>query len=70
MAHLRAIKSLDMALALWEIIYNAKKDMQIKIEKALEEDKNFTPHDSLDLIYDSIMEILKDHGVALDDLVI
>ncbi len=63
-------KSLDLALAIWEIIYNAKKGMEIKIEKALEEDKNFTPYDSLDLIYDSIYDILSEHGIVIDDLVI
>ena len=69
-AHLRCVKSLDLALAIWEIIHNAKKGMEIKIEKALEEDKNFTPYDSLDLIYDSIYDILSEHGIVIDDLVI
>lgn len=68
-AHLRAVKSLDMALAIWQIVYNAKKDLEGKIERALEDDKNFTPFDSLDLIYDRIWEILDENDVNIDRLV-
>ena len=39
MAHLRAVKSLDMAMALWEILYNLKKNMMYKVEHAVENDK-------------------------------
>jgi hypothetical protein len=68
-AHLRAVKSLNMALALWDIVYNAKKGLERQIENALEEDKNFTPYDSLDIIYDRIWEILGEYDVNIDRLV-
>jgi len=28
MSHLRAVKSLDMALALWDIVHNTKKGLE------------------------------------------
>lgn len=70
MAHDRACRSLDMALALWQIVTNTKRDIADKIERALEEDKNFTPQDSLDLVYDQIYEILRDHDVNVERLII
>ena len=64
MAHLRAVKSLDMALALWEIIYNTKK----KIESEIEENK-LDGYDTLDKVYEKIWESLDDHGIKIDELV-
>jgi hypothetical protein len=31
-AHLRAVKSLDMAMALWEIVHNTKKGLEWSME--------------------------------------
>ena len=64
MAHLRAVKSLDMVLALWEIIYNTKK----KIESEIEENK-LDGYDTLDKVYEKIWESLDDHGIKIDELV-
>lgn len=65
MAHLRAVKSLDMALALWEIVYNTKK----KIESEIEENK-LDGYDTLDKVYEKIWESLDDHGIKIDELVV
>jgi hypothetical protein len=32
MAHLRAVKSLDMAMALWDITHNTKKGLEWSME--------------------------------------
>jgi hypothetical protein len=69
-AHKRAVKALDMAMSLWEIVHNTKKSMSYKIERALEEDKNFTPFDSLDIIYDAIYDILNENNVDIDELIV
>lgn len=69
-AHDRACRSLDMALVIWHLIHNTKKEISIKIEKALDEDKNFTPQDSLDLVYDEFYDLLREHGVDIGNLVI
>lgn len=70
LAHERAVKSLDMALVLWHLIHNTRRDMMEKIDRALEEDKNFTPHDSLDIIYDELQRLLEEHAVIPDALIV
>lgn len=62
-AHLRAVKSLDMSIALWEIIHNTKK----KIEWSLENEE-LDQYDTLELVFDKIHEILKEHNIDLDEL--
>ena len=64
MAHFRAIKSLDMALALWEIMHNTKKNLHGSIG-----DKNLNPHDVIDEVYKRIIEILEDHNINTEELI-
>ena len=65
MAHMRAVKSLDMALALWDITHNTKK----RIEWSLES-KELNKYEVLDLVYERIYEILDEHNIKMDDLII
>ena len=65
MAHMRAVKSLDMALALWDITHNTKK----RIEWSLES-KELDKYEVLDMVYERIYEILEEHNIKLDDLII
>ena len=62
-AHKRAIKSLDMALALWEITHNTKKGLEWSMEG-----KEIDKYDALELVYEKIYEILDEHNIKLDDL--
>lgn len=68
-AHKRAIKSLDLALAIWSIC-SLRKRMEYEIEKALNEDKNFTPYDTLEFLLDHINEILDEYHISIDDLIV
>jgi adenine specific DNA methylase Mod len=66
MAHLRAVKSLDMASALFEITRNLKK----QVERKYEDDT--TEYDSFDVIqdvFDRIYEILGDNNIDIDELI-
>lgn len=63
-AHKRAIKSLDMALALWEITHNTKKGLEWSMEG-----KEIDKYDALELVYEKIFEILSNHNVDLEDLI-
>ena len=65
MAHMRAIKSLDMALALWDITHNTKKSIEWSLES-----KELNKYEVLDLVYERIYEILDEHNIKLDDLII
>lgn len=63
-AHLRAVKSLDMALALWEIMYNTKKGVDWEIEQ-----NKLDGYATLERVYEKIIEALDDHGIKIDDLI-
>ena len=64
MAHLRAVKSLDMAMALWDITHNTKKGLEWSME-GNEIDK----YEALEMVFDKIYEILEEHNIKMDDLV-
>ena len=64
MAHKRAVKSLDMALALWDITHNTKKALEWTMEG-----KEIDKYDALDMVYEKIYEILEEHNIKLDDLI-
>jgi hypothetical protein len=65
MAHMRAVKSLDMALALWDITHNTKKSIEWSLEG-----KELNKYEVLDLVYERIYEIFDEHNIKLDDLII
>ena len=64
MEHKRAVKSLDMAMALWDIVHNTKKGLEWSMEG-----KEIDKYDALELVYEKIYEILEEHNIKLDDLI-
>ena len=64
MEHKRAVKSLDMALAIWEIVHNTKKGLEWSMEG-----KEIDKYDALELVYEKIHEILNDHNINTDELI-
>lgn len=64
-AHLRAVKSLDMALALWSIVHNTKKKLEWSFES-----QEIDKYEALDLVYEKIHEILDEHNINIDDLIV
>jgi len=62
-AHKRAVKSLDLALALWEITHNTKKGLEWSMDG-----KEMDKYDALEMVYEKITEIISEHGIDLDDL--
>ena len=63
-AHKRAIKSLDMAMALWDIVHNTKKGLEWSMEG-----KEIDKYDALELVFEKIHEILNDHNIITDELI-
>ena len=63
-AHKRAVQSLDMALALWEICHNTKKGLEWSMEN-----KEMDKYDTLELVYEKIYEILNNHNINTDELI-
>jgi len=66
MAHLRAVKSLDMALVLWEMAYNTKKSMCNKIEF----NEITDPYEVVDKFMEKLFEQMNDRGINLDELIV
>lgn len=66
LSHLRAIKSLDLALAIWDIVHNTKKSL----EWSLESKEDISRYDVVDLVYDKIYAILEEHDIVIDKLII
>jgi len=64
MAFMRAVKSTDMALALWEIAQNTKKSFQRELDDS--DDKSY---ELLDKVYERFWEIIQERGLKLDDLI-
>ena len=64
-AHMRAVKSLDLALVLWEMVHNTKKSIHNQIEF----DK-LDAYDAVDKVFEKLWQEMNDHGINLDDLIV
>ena len=64
MAFMRAAKSTDMALALWEFAYNTKKSLQRELKE--DDDKSY---ELIDKVYERFWEIIQERGLKLDNLI-
>lgn len=64
MAHLRAVKALDMGLILWEIAYNTKKSLlnQVEFDK-------LDGYDVIEKFYEKFWEEMNEKGINLDELI-
>jgi len=62
----RVNKSLDMSLALWEIVYNTRKKIIYELEK---EDNKCDKFEAVDMVFDKLWEILKEHNIDIDEIV-
>lgn len=69
MAHMRAVKSLDMALALWEITHNTKKGIAYTLEGKDLKGQSVSNYEVLNMVYEKIYEILDEHNIKMDELI-
>ena len=66
MAHMRAVKSLDMASALFDITRNLKKQVERRFE---DETIEYDSFDVIQEVFDRIYEILGDNSIDIDELI-
>jgi len=66
MAHMRAVKSLDMASALFEITRNLKKQVERRFE---DETIEYDSFDVIQDVFERIYEILGDNNIDIDELI-
>ena len=64
MAHLRAIKSLDMSIVLFQLIYNTRKGLRNSLEE-----KDITAYEAIDMVFDKIHELIEEHDINIDELI-
>ena len=64
MAHKRAIKSLDMSMAIFQLLFNTKKKLSFKLEE-----KNYKDYEVLSMVFDEIHEIMSEYNIEIDDLI-
>lgn len=57
MDHLRCVKSMDLALVIWEFYYNKRRDL---------EDKNA----NVDEVFKAFSDLLDEHNVIIDELIV
>jgi len=63
LSHERCVKSLDMALVLWEIMTNSYRGLT----NGYNEDDAY--HKGVDAVYDHLKELLYEHNVDIDKLI-
>ena len=63
-AHLRAVKSVDMASFIFQLISNERKSLMYKLE-----DKNMKDWETVNLVFDRIHELLDEYGINIDELI-
>ena len=67
MAHLRAVKSMDMASALFDITRNLRKKIQNRYEDI--DNTHNDVFDGIDAVFDEIYNILEDNSIDIDELI-
>ena len=65
MEHKRAVKSFDMAMALWDILQLRKK-MENRFDG--QDNTNNDVFDGIDAMAEGIGDILDQHGIIIDEL--
>jgi len=65
-AHLRCVKSIDMAIVLFEILNNLQKKVELEVENF---EADSTPSDGVYAAFRRIRELCEENGIVIDDLI-
>ena len=63
-AHLRAVKSVDMASFIFQLISNEKKSIMYQLEN-----RDMKDWETVNLVFDRIHELLDEYGINIDELI-
>lgn len=69
-AHIRCVKSTNMAIVLWELQTNLKKKCEHMIEYKSINDEKFDHWDAFEIIFEQISELYEEQNINVDDLII
>ena len=67
MEHFRAIKSTDLALFIWELLYNTKKGVLLDLEFKPNMPK--TDYELVDYLWSKFHEMAIERGINLDEII-
>ena len=71
MAHLRAIKSTDLSLAIWEIEMNLRKKLEYSLEAKELQNEEMSNYDVVDLCMETILDIIHNqHNINIEELIV
>lgn len=65
----RMNKATDMALVLWELLYNTRKSLSYEFDAKLEKGEKPNVFDGVDAVLDKLREELEDRGINIDKLI-
>lgn len=69
MAHKRAVKSTDLALAIWEIEMNLRKRLERQLEAKEMKNEDVDVYDVIDMCMENILNTIRDHNIDIEDLI-
>jgi hypothetical protein len=69
MAHIRAVKSLDMASFIFELTLNTKKQLEHELESYEFQNIELKDYEVLNMVFKKIYELADEHGINIDDLI-
>lgn len=70
MAHKRAVKSTDLALAIWEIEMNLRKRLERQLEAKEMKNEDVEVYDVIDMCMENILNTIRDHNIDIEDLIV
>lgn len=65
----RATKATDMALVLWELLYNTRKKLEHEFDEKLHKGEQPNVFDGINAVLDSVREDLEERGINVDKLI-
>lgn len=63
MAHLRCVKSTDMAIVLFNILHNLERELEYKLIQGGDS------YSGMQLVIERIRELVLEHGIIIDELI-
>lgn len=68
-AHMRAIKSLDMASFIFQLTLNTKKELEHELESYEFQNIELKDYEVLNKVFKKIYELADEYGINIDELI-
>ncbi len=69
MAHLRAVKSLDMASFIFQLTSNTKRELERELETYEFQNIQLKDYEVLNKVFEKIHEMVDEYGINIDELI-